>query len=242
MREKERIIVALDVSSLDELAELVDQLKDCVGMFKIGINLYTRFGPKAVQAVKKEGAKVFLDLKYNDIPEQVGGAAKEAGNLGVYFFTVHASGGARMMVKAAENKGESKILAVSVLTSLTRNESVVIYGSLPEFKVIEFARMAVAVGIEGLVCSPQELKALNSEREIFSGFKRLLKVTPGIRPSWAASQDHARIATPLEAIKLGADYLVIGRPITRPPKNIGSPRNAAEKIIEEISLFYKATC
>lgn len=233
MEAKERIIVALDVDSLDKALELVEKLHLYVGYFKVGLELLTNEGaPKVVQAIKEAGGKIFYDGKFKDIPNTVAGASKAVAKLGVDMFNVHASGGVEMMKAAVDNKGESKVLAVTVLTSLSEEDAHSIYGAPSKGKVIEFARWAKIAGIDGLICSPQELQVLGKQKELDD----LLRVTPGVRPDWAAKGDQKRVMTPGEAVKAGADYLVIGRPITKPPSDIGNSIAAAKMITEDIRM------
>lgn len=232
MKAKDRIIVALDVDNLDKALELVKELYPYVGYFKTGLELLTSEGPpKVVKAIKEAGGKIFYDGKFMDIPNTVAGASKAVAKLGVDMFNVHASGGIEMMKAAVDNKGNSKVLAVTVLTSLTEEDAHSIYGAPSKGKVIEFARWAKIAGIDGLICSPQELQVLGRQKELIG----LLKITPGVRPGWAAAGDQKRIMTPGEAVKAGADYLVIGRPITKPPTHIGNPVAAAKMIADEIA-------
>lgn len=237
MKAKDRIIVALDVSSLDKALELVGQLKDHVGLFKVGLELLTNDGgPKVVKAIQKEGGKVFYDGKFKDIPNTVAGASRAVADLEVYMFNVHASGGIEMMKAAVDVLEKEKIdfggmvLAVTVLTFLSEEDAQLIYGQPSKTKVVQFARYANIANIDGLICSPKELSVLAQYEE----FKDLLKVIPGIRPKWAQKGDQKRVMTPGEAVLAGADYLVIGRPIRQPPKEIGNPVDAAKKIAEEI--------
>lgn len=233
MEAKERIVVALDVDSLDKALELVEELHPYVGYFKVGLELLTNEGaPKVVQAIKEAGGKIFYDGKFKDIPNTVAGASKAVAKLGVDMFNVHASGGVEMMKAAVDNKGESKVLAVTVLTSLSEEDAHSIYGAPSKGKVIEFARWAKIAGIDGLICSPQELQVLGKQKELDD----LLRVTPGVRPEWAARGDQKRVMTPGEAVKAGADYLVIGRPITKPPSDIGNSIAAAKMIAEDIGI------
>jgi orotidine-5'-phosphate decarboxylase len=229
---KDRIIVALDVDSLDKARFLVEHLAPHVGCFKVGLELLTAVGaPQAVEFIHSLGGRVFLDGKFNDIPNTVAGAAKAAAKLGVKMLNVHASAGIEAMRAAVDNKGQSLVLAVTVLTSLGEDDVCHIFGSPIEDKVLQLARDAMIAGCDGIICSPQELKFLGEQRELDG----LLKVTPGVRPLWAAAGDQKRIMTPGEAIKAGATALVIGRPITKPPPEIGSPADAAQKIVEEIA-------
>jgi len=229
MEPHERIIVALDVKNLYEAAGLVLELSDHVGFFKVGLELLTNEGaPHVVGRLKEHGVKVFYDGKFMDIPNTVAGASRAVAKLGVDMFNVHASGGAEMMEAAVANKGNCKVLAVTILTSLSNTSTVFIYGVPALDKVMYLAGLAYNSGVDGIICSPKELMSVRKK------FPGILLVTPGVRPTWAAKGDQARVMTPGEAVKAGADYLVIGRPITQPPEEIGSPVEAAKLIAEEI--------
>jgi len=232
MDTKDRIIVALDVNNLDKAESLVESLAPHVGCFKIGLELLTAVGaPKVAEFVHSLGGQVFYDGKFDDIPNTVGGAAKAVAGLNVKMFDVHASAGVEAMIAAVANKGQSLVLAVTVLTSLEENNAHLIFGGPSKAKVLQLARDAKIAGCDGIICSPQELELLSKQKELSC----LLKVTPGVRPKWATTGDQKRIMTPAEASKAGATALVIGRPITQPPAEIGTPVDAAKKIAEEIS-------
>ncbi|HEU4507559.1 MAG TPA: orotidine-5'-phosphate decarboxylase [Pyrinomonadaceae bacterium] len=228
MSIKEKLIVALDVETPSTALELVRRLHSVAGMFKVGSQLFTSAGPQIVKDILALDSKVFLDLKFHDIPHQVAGAARSAAELGVSLFTVHASGGSEMLSRAVEAAaGRSKVLAISVLTSIDAAilSQVGVTGS-PEESVIRLVKLAEASGVDGVVASPQEIKTIRSEipRPEF------LVVTPGIRPATNAREDQKRTATPAAAIADGASYLVVGRPITGAP----DPVQAAEEIIAEM--------
>lgn len=232
MEAKDRIIVALDVGSLNEAKTLVEDLIPYVGCFKIGLELITSVGgPTVVEWIHTMGGSVFYDGKFDDIPNTVGGAAKAVAKLNVKMFNVHASAGIEAMMAAVAEKGRSLVLAVTVLTSLEENNAHLIFGGPSKAKVLQFARDAKIAGCDGVICSPQELELLGKQEELGS----LLKVTPGVRPEWASAGDQKRVMTPREAIKAGATSLVIGRPITQPPIGMGAPADAAKAIAEEIS-------
>jgi orotidine-5'-phosphate decarboxylase len=232
MEAKDRIIVALDVDNLDKAKSLVESLAPHVGCFKVGLELLTAVGaPKVVGFVHSLGGQVFYDGKFDDIPNTVGGAAKAVAGLNVKMFNIHASAGVETMIAAVANKGQSLVLAVTVLTSLEENNAHLIFGSPSKAKVLQLARDAKIAGCDGIICSPQELELIGKQKELGS----MLKVTPGIRPEWAVAGDQKRITTPADAIKAGATSLVIGRPITKPPTEIGTPVDAAKKITEEIA-------
>jgi orotidine-5'-phosphate decarboxylase len=229
-----KIIVALDVDSRRQALDLVDLLPGA-RIFKIGLRLYTAEGPTLLQAVVQAGKRVFLDLKLHDIPHTVAGAAAMAVRAGVTMMTLHASGGAEMMRRAAQAAVEEAhaqkspkplLLAVTVLTSLKDAELEEI--GMPADtagQVLRLAHLSRDAGMDGIVCSPQELDMVRSE------FGRdFVVVTPGIRPAWAAAHDQKRIMTPAQAFRSGADYLVIGRPIIAAP----SPGDAFQKILQEL--------
>lgn len=238
---KRRIIVALDVKNRDEAKKVLESLPEA-RIFKVGLELFTAEGPAMLDLVKSYGREVFLDLKLHDIPNTVAGAVKSAVRHGVSMLTIHTSGGKEMMKKAVEAaketaEKESKplplILGVTVLTSLKDSDLQEIGFSADSKKqVLRLARLAVEAGIEGIVCSPQEIEPLRAE------IGQALKIiTPGIRPAWAEAQDQKRIMTPAEAIQKGADYLVIGRPITQAPV----PAEAFSKVIEELNSAIKSS-
>ena len=225
-----RIIVALDVPDEDGLRRLVDVLAGRVGMFKIGKELFTSLGPRAVSLVLERGGEVFLDLKYHDIPNTVAGAVRAAARLGVAMLTVHASGGSKMIQAAADAAKEVQdppaIIAVTLLTSLGQTDVDDLgYSGSPQDVVTRLAALSLAAGADGLVNSPREVKPLREQH----GQQPLL-ITPGVRPAGSAAGDQARIATPAQAVKDGADFLVIGRPITKDP----DPAAAAGRIAEEL--------
>jgi orotidine-5'-phosphate decarboxylase len=231
MDPKLRLIVALDVDSLARSTPLIETLAPHVGYFKVGLELLTAAGgPAVVQHVQRLGGQVFYDAKFNDIPNTVGAASHTAGTIGAKLFTVHASAGLEALKLAAENKGSAECYAVTVLTSFDEETCKHVFGETPLDKVLKFARDAVEAGVDGIVCSPQELEALGRDE----AFKSLKKICPGIRPTWYHSDDQKRVMTPSEALKAGADYIVVGRPITRPPMGVGSPIDAVKKILAEI--------
>src|SRR5256714_6123638 len=223
----DKIIVALDVATTKEALQLVEQLQPDVSFFKVGLQLYTAEGPEIVRAVIGAGAKVFLDLKFNDIPTTVSRTVEAAGNLGVQMLTIHLSGGSDMIRAAvAVPKNELLILGVTVLTSA--NEGMLRETGISDEidnQVLRLAKLGVARGVDGIVASPHEIKSLRVE------FGDKIKiVVPGIRPTWSDPGDQKRFMTPRDALEAGADHLVIGRPITAHK----SPREAVEKILEEL--------
>ena len=209
------LIVALDVDSRREAVEKVEAIGDSVGFYKIGLELFTAEGPDVVKAVKDLGKKVFLDLKFHDIPRTVERAVRSGGKLGVDLMTIHSVGASAMIRAAADaaaefGEGGPRILAVTVLTSLDKADlaDVGIAGRTPAEQVSAMAGFAVANGAHGLVCSPMEVGALS--RALPAG---TLFVTPGVRPAGAAVGDQKRVATPADAVRDGATHLVVGRPI-----------------------------
>ena len=230
---REKIIFALDIDRIAEVDRWADLLAGHVGMFKVGKQLFTAGGPATVERVKARGIDVFLDLKYHDIPNTVAMAGIEAARLGAKLFNVHALGGYDMMAKTAEEVRKTagsegtKILAVTILTSSTEQtlRDVGIDRSVSEM-VVRLAMLAKKAGIDGVVASPQEVGII---REACGS--DFLVVTPGVRPASAAADDQKRIMTPGEAIAAGADYLVIGRPISAAP----DPVVACQAIIDEIA-------
>lgn len=230
---RDKIIFALDVSTLAEIDRWADLLASDLGMFKIGKQLYTAEGPAAVRAVQKRNGGVFLDLKYHDIPNTVAMAVTEAARLGVNLVNLHALGGYEMMAKSAEalakaqTERKTRLLAVTILTS--SNEATLreigIERPVAEM-VVRLALLAQKAGVDGVVASPQETPLI---REACG--KDFLVVTPGVRPAFAATDDQQRIMTPADAVRAGADYLVIGRPIAAAP----DPKAAVSAIIDEIA-------
>jgi orotidine-5'-phosphate decarboxylase len=225
---RERLIVALDVPEEALAMVLVDALAGEVGMFKVGSQLFTAAGPDVVRGIVAKGEHVFLDLKFHDIPNTVAGAVASAARLGVSLITVHGLGG-RAMLEAAAGAIPAmgtRLLAITVLTSHDEKTlgEVGVGRPLGE-EVRELARLARSAGIDGVVASPHEVPLL---REACG--KDMLIVTPGIRPARARSGDQARAATPAAALAAGADYLVVGRPITE----ARDPAAAARAIVDEM--------
>ena len=233
---KERLVLALDVDDFKKAEELVGKLSDYVGVFKIGNQLFTAEGTKVVNMIKERGGKVFLDLKFHDIPNTVARAAEVATKLGVYIFDIHTSGGYEMMKAAAEATKKISlalgilkplILGVTLLTSVNQEileKDLGIKKRLEE-QVVHLAKLAKAAGLDGVVASSREIKEIRK-----ACGKDFLILTPGIRPAGKSSDDQKRIMTPREAIKLGADFLVIGRPI----RSAVNPVEAAKEILREM--------
>ena len=227
-RFAEKIIVALDVATAQEALRLASLLADEVGLFKIGLQAYSADGPAVIRQISSLGPKVFLDLKLHDIPNTVGKAVEAAGKLGVRMLTLHLSGGSEMIRAAiAARSNDMLLLGVTVLTSST-DETLAetgIAGNTAD-QVVRLAHLGVANGIDGLVASPHEARRLRAE------FGDQIKiVTPGIRPAGTDAGDQKRFATPRDAINAGADYLVIGRPIT----GAADPNAAARAVAEELA-------
>lgn len=230
------MIIALDVDDDSDALDLVKNLADLVGMFKVGHQLFTAYGPDIVRRIKDRGGSVFLDLKYHDIPNTVAKASVQAVELGVSMFNMHAMGGQSMMQtamasvrKIADAAGTPLpiVLAVTVLTSV---DQAALRGELKINRslsraVAHYARLAHRAGLHGVVASPREIKLIRrSVRQPF------IVLTPGIRPAWADDDDQKRVMTPREAISAGADYLVVGRPVLK----ASDRRGAVQRILEEM--------
>ncbi|HWG51338.1 MAG TPA: orotidine-5'-phosphate decarboxylase [Candidatus Acidoferrales bacterium] len=224
---RERLIVALDVPSAAEAHDLVQQVGDAADLFKVGLQLFTAEGPAFVRELIRTGHKVFLDLKFHDIPNTVGQAVKQAAELGVSMLTLHGSGGAAMLKAATDAAGgRVSLLAVTVLTSMNDDDlqEVGIAGR-PLDQVLRIAALAKAAGLAGVVASAQE--AAQIRKALGEGFAI---VTPGVRPAGSSLDDQQRVATPAGAIAAGATHLVIGRPIS----HAANPAEAARSILQEI--------
>lgn len=228
---KDRLIVALDVPTAVDAQEIVYELADSVGFYKVGLQLFTAEGPKIVTELVNSGRRVFLDLKLHDIPNTVAGAVKAACQLGVHMLTVHAAGGSRMLKEAVEAARSEPtapmILAVTVLTSFSQSdlEQSGVKTDVSH-QVRHLATLAKASGCDGVVCSPHEAQALRSALG-----KEMAIVTPGIRPPGAEASDQSRISTPAAAIHAGASHLVVGRPVVGAANRL----QAARAIIDEIA-------
>lgn len=233
-----KLIVALDVESRTKALELVNALRGIAGMFKIGSQLFTAAGPELVRDIIKSGEKVFLDLKFHDIPNTVAAASVEAARLGVSILNVHAAGGTEMMRRTADAVSECvikeglprpKVIAVTVLTSANQTTLTEIgFNAGTEDMVRHLALLAESAGMDGVVASPNEVGIVRGTVTNPS----FIVVTPGVRPAGADRGDQKRVTTPREAIVAGADYLVVGRPILSAP----SPTDAARQIVEEIRI------
>lgn len=241
MEPQDALIVALDVDTGEEALALAGELADEVGAFKVGMQLFNSEGPDVVRRIQELGGRVFVDLKFHDIPNTVAAAGRVMARLGCAMFTVHAAGGSDMLraasqavrdESAAQGVDEPLILAVTVLTSIGQDQlarEMLIPGASVEEVAAAWGRMAQACGIGGVVCSPREITAVRT-----ACGPELRIVTPGIRPSWTeglAADDQRRITTPAQAISLGADYIVVGRPITRARNRL----EAAKRIAAEIA-------
>ena len=232
------LVVALDVDSAAQAVVLVEQLRGLAGMFKIGKQLFTAAGPDIVRRIVGLGERVFLDLKYHDIPNTVAKSGIEAARLGVSIFNVHTLGGTAMMRATAEAVGEFAereglarplILGVTILTSHTQEtlNELGITRDLPT-QVVHLAQLCEAAGLDGVVASPQEIAPIRAAVHN----PRFVILTPGVRPAGAAQNDQARVLTPGAALRAGANLLVVGRPIIA----AADPVTAARKILEEIEL------
>ncbi len=236
MNTSERIIVPLDVSSIEKAIALVEELS-AVNFWKVGLELFVSHGPQVLDLLKSKSKHIFLDLKFHDIPNTVRSACRSAARYGVDLLTIHATCGREALKAATEAVHEEavivgikppKLIAISLLTSISSRQlafDLKIPLELPEY-ALEMALMAQEMGLDGVVCSPQEVALLRQTcRDDF------LLVCPGVRPTWADVGDQKRSLTPSQALKAGADYLVIGRPITAAP----DPQLAWKKICEELA-------
>jgi orotidine-5'-phosphate decarboxylase len=228
---KPELIVALDVQSSDMAKQLVDSLPPEVTWYKVGLELFTAEGPAALQYLRKKNKKIFLDLKFHDIPNTVAAAVTSAARHGVAMLTLHAGGGREMLRAAAQSAAKAasaapKLVAVTTLTSLAQNDltELGIARALAEH-TLALGEMAISAGIDGLVCSPHEARAFRDKLG-----KAPILVTPGIRPAGVDVADQKRVATPEIAIQAGASFLVVGRPITQ----ASDSASAAQAILREI--------
>jgi orotidine-5'-phosphate decarboxylase len=236
---KERVIFPLDGVDPAGAAILVEELADYVGYFKIGLGLSSIMGtPQAVQMVHSRHGKAFVDLKINDIPNTVANTVKALSAQNVAMINIHASAEIDAMMEVAKYKGEALAYAVTVLTSQDEEEAYLSFGMPVKAKVLQFARFAALAGMDGVINSAEELAMLAKHHEL----DKLLRIIPGIRPEWAAPDDQSRYMTPTAAIKAGGPNIkmVIGRPISKPPKGIGSRVDAAELILEEVASALEA--
>jgi len=230
--KKNPLIVALDLEDKQKAIDLVKELKDSVSIYKIGPVMFTRYGAEIVKAVTDLGKEVFLDLKLHDIPNTVVGAAREIAALNVSLFTVHTTGGREMLQQTAKlirkcGRKRPKVIGVTILTSISEeclHQELNVQIPLLE-QVVNLAKLAQEAGLDGIVASPLEVAAI---RKLVG--RDLLIIAPGIRPAGTAAGDQKRAATPRQAIENGADYLVVGRPITQSKQ----PRKVVEDILNEL--------
>ena len=233
MDAEKRIIVAYDSSDFGRFLACAEEFGSRVGFLKIRFSLAAQTGLQPVVShAKKHDARIVYDPKFADIPNSMAEDVSAAVGCGVDMLTIHTSCGKDSIRAAVKNRGTAKILGVTVLTSIDTDECVSIFGVQARYMVPKFAETLRDAGADGIVCSPQEVRLIRDRNE----FDGMLVVTPGVRPEWAATNDQKRVMTPGEAIAVGADYLVIGRPILKPPPEIGTPLNAIERIAEEIRL------
>ncbi|MEE2688468.1 MAG: orotidine-5'-phosphate decarboxylase [Pseudomonadota bacterium] len=235
MIPSERILVALDTPDVDVVRKLADKLFGHVGGFKLGLEFFSANGPDAVRSIVDTGFNVFLDLKFHDIPNTVAGAVRAATATGASILNLHTSGGLAMMRAAADAASEGSALygvarpilvGVTVLTSLDANDlEAVGQKAPPRDQVIRLARLAKKAGLDGVVCSAQEA---GNVRDVCG--EPFVRIVPGVRPSWSATNDQKRVTTPKEALAAGATYIVVGRPIT----GAQNPLDAAARIVEEL--------
>lgn len=233
---RDRLILAVDTPTIEGARRIIDELSEHVGIFKIGLEMLMNEGPQVLKVFQERGLPVFFDGKFLDIPNTVAKATEAVSSRGVQMFTVHATGGRKMLeacvkanleASARAGKPEPLILAVTVLTSLDQNalnSELGVAGSVSE-QVVNLAKLCRDSGVKGLVASPEEITPIRD-----AVGNSMVLVTPGVRPLWAEVNDQSRVMTPANAIKHGADYLVIGRPIT----SASNPKDAAKRIAEEI--------
>lgn len=238
MGMSERLIVALDFPTEKEARALVETLADTVGYYKVGLELFLNSRGTIIDYLKAQNKQIFLDLKFHDIPNTVAQAARWATSLGVDMFNVHASGGQEMLKRTMEAIRETaekenltlpKIIGVTILTSFDEAGLAGVGFKEPiEQTAQNLAKLCLNAGLDGVVCSPHEVRGIKAQ-----GGPEFLTVCPGIRPAWAAVGDQKRITTPADAIKIGVDYMVVGRPITQ----ASEPKEAALKILQEIGGY-----
>ena len=238
MTARERLILALDLPSWPDAEGMVQRLRGRVHLYKVGLQLFTAEGPRVIAGIHERGGRVFLDLKFHDIPQTVAAAAAKAVEWGVFMLDVHASGGPEMLRAAAAavaEKAESlkierpRLLGVTVLTSLAQTDLRTLgIGRAVEEHVLSLACLAKDAGLDGVVASPWEAAVIR--QHLGPGF---LLVTPGIRPIGADTDDQRRVASARNALRTGADYIVVGRPILR----ASDPVEAVEKLVAEIETF-----
>lgn len=232
---QDKLIVALDKPGLKEACALIELLEDRISIYKVGLELFLNSKGAIIEYLKKQDKKIFLDLKFHDIPNTVAQAAKWATSLGVDIFDIHAAGGRDMLLKTMEVVNDTaaqtgiarpKVVAITVLTSFNEASfsQMGFEKNIGEI-VLDWGKMCKESGLDGVVCSPHEVGAIKN-----ACGRDFLTICPGVRPLWAEKQDQKRITTPKDAVLNGVDYIVIGRPITQNP----SPPTAAEKILKEM--------
>ena len=240
-KARERLIVALDVPNRREAFRLVRILQDQVGAYKVGMQLYNSEGPDMVEYIQLYGGKVFVDLKFHDIPNTVAQTSRVMARRQAFMYTLHAGGGSKMLHSAVEACAEEadKIevarplsLAVTVLTSISQEDFEKELGGNGSIKdhVVSLAHTAISAGLDGVVCSPHEIKPIRE-----SCGNDFLIVSPGVRPVWAGTDDQSRIMTPKAAILEGASYLVVGRPITKAKDPVEASRLIVEEMAEALA-------
>lgn len=228
MKAKEHLIVALDFSTLDEAKKMVEKLEDKISIYKVGLELFLTSKGEAVDYLHGLGKKVFLDLKFHDIPNTTKMASKFAIDTDVFMFNVHAGGGKVMMKEVASLARKNQLaIAVTILTSFEESQIQELFGTKDSIKDIarKWAKNTQESGMDGVVCSPWE--AASIKELCGEDFKT---ITPGVRPAWAATNDQKRIMTPSKALQNGCDFLVVGRPITKAE----NPAEAAQKVLDEM--------
>jgi orotidine-5'-phosphate decarboxylase len=235
MKAEDRVIVPLDVADLERAIALIDQFPQ-VTFWKVGLELFTSTGPQIIEVLKSRQKRIFLDLKFHDIPNTVAGACRSAAKYGVDLLTVHATNGSDALKAAVEAVKTAdqppKLIAITLLTSISSRQLAFELKNpleLPEY-ALQMALLAQESGLDGAVCSPQEVEQLRH-----TCGEDFLLVCPGVRPTWAEKGDQKRSLTPSQAIQAGANYLVIGRPITAAPDPVIAWQKIIEEIIEEIN-------
>jgi orotidine-5'-phosphate decarboxylase len=233
-RTEPRVIIALDFPDQARAMKLVEQLDPALCRLKVGKEMFTRYGPPFIEALRKQGFDIFLDLKFHDIPNTVAAACDAAADLGVWMMNLHASGGRRMMEAARDRLAQRAtpplLVAVTILTSLASEDIAEVgYTGEPAENVLRLAQLTHDAGLDGIVCSPRE--AVEIRRRIGDQF---LLVTPGVRPKSASADDQRRVMTPGEAIAAGSSYLVVGRPITAAADPIDALRQINAEIDESV--------
>lgn len=233
---RRRIILPLDYAKLSEAVVTMVETRHLITEYKVGLTAITAgFAQTLAQIIHELGPYVGWDGKWDDIPETVKGASNALMSLGTAkWCNVHASAGPKSVeaaVKACHSFNSLRVYGVTVLTSIEPDDCISYFGGKPNEKVWQFAKMLVDKGADGVICSPKEIEFLGQHPEL----NNLWKVTPGVRPAWASANDQKRVMTPFDAICAGADYLVIGRPITKPPAEIGTPEQAVNKIADEMA-------